>query len=91
MLIYRLFTSTELVIPFSQAFIYISMISGFMLFRRLKYALITTFLFTLYWGFVLNKDAFVSKLGEAQFALYIYGVCGFVVLVLTIYSFFFNE
>lgn len=91
MLVYELFKTAELVIPFNQVLIYLSLISSFMLFRRLKPVLITTYLFAFYWGFILNKDYFIAQLGVAEFALFIYGFCGFLILALTLYSFFFNE
>ncbi len=88
---YEIFKSTEIVIPFGQAFVYISLISIFMLFRRLKLALITTYLFSCYWGFVLNANYFMSKTGGIESALFIYGFFGLLMLALTIYSFFFQE
>ncbi len=91
MTIYEIFKSTEMSIPFGQAFVYISLISIFMLFRKLKIALITTYLFSCYWGFILNNSYFISKAGGVQSALFIYGFFGFLMLALTIYSFFFQE
>ncbi len=91
MLAYELFKSTEIVIPFGQAFVFISLISIFMLFRKLKFALITTYLFSCYWGFVLNAKYFISKTGGVEAALFIYGFFGLLMLALTIYSFFFHE
>ncbi len=91
MTVYDIFKSTEVAIPFGQAFVYISLISIFMLFRKLKIALITTYLFSCYWGFVLNANYFISKTGEVELALFIYGFLGFLMLVLTLYSFFFQE
>ncbi len=89
--VYEVFKSTEVAIPFGQAFIYLSLVSIFMLFRKLKLALITTYLFSCYWGFVLNMRYFISKTGEVESALFIYGFFGFLMLALTIYSFFFQE
>ncbi len=91
MTVYDIFKSTEVAIPFGQAFIYISLITIFMLFRKLKFALITTYLFSCYWGFVLNANYFISKAGGAEAALFIYGFFGFLMLALTTYSFFFQE
>ncbi len=91
MTVYEIFKSTEVAIPFGQAFVYISLVSIFMLFRKLKLALITTYLFSCYWGFVLNANYFISKTGEAEYALFIYAFLGFLMLVLTLYSFFFQE
>ncbi len=89
--VYEIFKSTEIVIPLGQALLYISLISIFMLFMRLKFALITTYLFSCYWGFVLNANYFISKTGGGGSALFIYGFFGFLMLALTIYSFFFQE
>ncbi len=88
---YEIFKYTEIVIHFGQAFVYISLVSIFMLFRKLKFALITTYLFSCYWGFVLNANYFISKAGGAESALFIYGFFGLLMLALTIYSFFFQE
>ncbi len=91
MSVYEVFKSTEIVIPFGQAFLYISLISILMLFGKLKFALITTYLFSCYWGFVLNANYFISKTGGIGSTLFIYGFFGFLMLALTIYSFFFQE
>ncbi len=91
MTVYEIFKSTEVVIPFGQAFLFISLITIFMLFGKLKFALITTYLFSCYWGFILNNSYFISKAGGVQSALFIYGFFGFSMLALTIYSFFFQE
>ena len=89
--IYELFKTTEVAIPFNQAFAFLSLVSSFMLFRRLKFVLITTYLFAFYWGFILNKSYFISHLGVTEYALFVYGFCGFLILALTLYSFFFHE
>lgn len=89
--VYELFKTTEVVIPLNQAFVFLSLVSSFMLFRRLKLVLIATYLFAFYWGFILNKSHFVSQLGVTEYAIFIYGFCGFLILALTLYSFFFNE
>ncbi len=88
---YELFKSTEITVPFGQALIYLSLISSFMFARKLKFILITTYLFMFYWGFILNRNYFLSKAGGIEYAPFIYGFCAFVLLALILYSVFFRE
>ncbi len=91
MSIYELFKSTDVVIPLGQALLYISLITIFMLLGKPKLAMVTTYFFALYWVYVLNSNYFISKAGGVEYAPFIYGFGGFVLIVLTLFSFFFQE
>jgi len=91
MALYELLTSTELVVPFGQVILYVTLISLCMVFYKLKLALIISYLFVLHWGFVLNKASFISKLGEVKYGTYVYGLIGMIIFVLSVISFFRKE
>ncbi len=76
------FPSVELVIPAWQMVIYISLISIFMLARDFKLCLITTYLFTLYWGFFLYFGDFIGSLSTFPPALF--AIFGLIHVVLTL-------
>ena len=79
------FPSVELVIPAWQMVIYISIISIFMLARDFKLSLITTYLFTLYWGFFLYFGDFIGSLSTFPPALF--AIFGLIHVVLTLFAF----
>jgi hypothetical protein len=79
---------TELVIPAWQMALFIVTISLFMLIQRIKLTLITTFLFTFYWGFFLYWGDVLSSFGEFPFVAAVYLVSGVLYLVLTLVAFY---
>ena len=80
-----LFPAADLVIPAWQMTLYVSFISIFMLARDYKMSLITTYLFTLYWGFFLYFGDFVGSV--TSFAPTIFIVFGMIHVVLTLIAF----
>jgi len=50
----QLIMSTEVSIPFMQIFLLLVFSTLFLLFGKVKLSLITTYLFTFYWGFGIN-------------------------------------
>ena len=80
-----LFPAADLVIPAWQMTLYVSFISIFMLARDSKMSLITTYLFTLYWGFFLYFGDFVGSV--TSFAPTIFIVFGMIHVVLTLIAF----
>ena len=76
------FPSVELVIPAWQMVIYISLISIFMLARDFKLSLITTYLFTLYWGFFLYFGDFIGSL--STFPPFLFALFGLIHVTLTL-------
>lgn len=50
----ELIMSTKVSIPFMEIFLLLAFSTLFLLFGKVKLSLITTYLFTLYWGFGIN-------------------------------------
>ncbi|MFH1624193.1 MAG: hypothetical protein ABID54_03435 [Pseudomonadota bacterium] len=85
------FQAMELGIPLAQMALYVGIITVCMLLRRLKLGLATSYLFVLYWGYFYNRDRFFSLSEELTAFTIVYFVCGFIILVLGIVSFFLHE
>ena len=79
--------SIELAIPLWQMGLFVFLISLFMILHRLKLCLITTYLFTLYWGFLFNWGDVVASLGTFPQTATLYLIFGSVHVVLTLTSF----
>ena len=58
-----------------------------LLFGRTKLALITNYLFVLYWGYLCNLELYVDLFEQAEYFLYIYFAFGIGVAVLSIVGF----
>jgi hypothetical protein len=80
--------SIELVIPAWQMAFFIITLSLFLLVRRIKVCLITTFLFTFYWGFFLYWGDIIASFGSYPNLATLYLVSGMVHIVLTLVAFF---
>ncbi len=80
-----LLSTDQLVIPFWQMAMYLSILSLLMLARGHKLALITTFLFTFYWAFFLYFVDSMDSVGTFPATLYV--VFGFCHVVFTIMAF----
>jgi hypothetical protein len=68
--------SIELVIPAWQMAFFIITLSLFLLVRRIKVCLITTFLFTFYWGFFLYWGDIIASFGSYPNLATLYLVSG---------------
>ncbi len=79
------FPSVELVIPAWQMALYVFIVSIFMLVQDLKLTLITTYLFTLYWGFFLYFGDFVGGLSTVPAFLFVF--FGLIHVLLTLFAF----
>lgn len=78
----------ELTIPAWQMVLFVVMISVFMLARRYKLCLITTYMFTFYWGFFLYWTEFVRSIGSFPLAETLYVLFGLMILVFTLVAYF---
>jgi hypothetical protein len=54
------FFTTELAVPLSQVVALLTLVTAGVLLGRTKLALLITYLFTLYWAYVLDADLFNS-------------------------------
>jgi len=82
------FSTIKLTIPATEMGLYIILITLFMLIRRYNLCIVTTYLFTFYWGFFLYWKEFVTSLGRYPTAEAVYVLSGVVFLVLILIAFF---
>ena len=83
-----IFLDTNMTVPSSQLFFYMLLLTVFLILGRLRLCMLTTFLFAFYWGFILNRELFVSRLGNLELFLVLYLVCGSLVILMAVISFF---
>lgn len=81
----------SLAVPAWQMALYIVIISLFMLADRLKLCLITTYLFTLYWGFFLYWAEVMASVGKLPTLATLYLIGGIMHVTLTLVAFFRGE
>ena len=77
-----------LTIPAWQVALYVLIISLFMLAGRHKLTLLTTYLFTLYWGFFLYWGDVMASLGSFPTLATLYLLCALLHVTLTLIAFF---
>ena len=57
----EIFSMTEISIPVTQMVLLLLLSTGALFFGKLKLALLINYLFTLYWGYGINKDFLVGS------------------------------
>ncbi len=77
----------ELTIPAWQMAFYVLIITVCMLFERHRVALLTSYLFTLYWGFFLYFGDVISSFVAFPNTATLYILCGLLHLTLTLVAF----
>ena len=75
-------------IPAWQMALLVGMMSVFTLFGRLKLSILVTYVFVLYWGFLVYAPTFIDAAGTSTLAFITYIVCGLAIIVLAITTFF---
>lgn len=88
---YSQIAEITLAVPAWQMAFYIVIISFFMLADRLKLCLITTYLFTLYWGFFLYWAEAMASVGRLPTLSTLYLIGGIAHVTLTLIAFFRGE
>jgi hypothetical protein len=73
------FYSTELAIPISQMILLLFSSTLALLFGRVRLALMINYLFTLYWGYLYQKDVLFEA--SLQSVLYLYVYFGFGIFI----------
>ncbi len=74
-------------IPAWHIALYIAISAIFMLMQQRRLCLITTYLFTFYWGFYIYADEFVMVASGSTLALSSYIICGMLLIVLSLVAF----
>ena len=80
----------SLVIPAWQMGLFVGLVAISMLLGRTRFGLIVTYLFVLYWGFILYWPSFIAAAGDNPGALALYFVCGLAIAFLALLAFFIN-
>jgi hypothetical protein len=80
-----------LTIPMWQMAVYVTIISACALTQRHKLGLITTYLFTLYWGFFAYFGQAILALGQWPHVATLFLLCGSLHVILTLIAFFREE
>ncbi len=82
------FHTTELVIPLFQVALLLMLSTLALLFGRIKLALLVNYLFTFYWGYLLNRELlFGSNLERISHFNVLYFGFGFVIIILALIGF----
>jgi hypothetical protein len=82
------FHTTELSIPLFQVVLLLVMSTLALLFGRVKLALLMNYLFTLYWGYILNReDLLGSNLEKIDYFSILYFGFGLVIVLLALIGF----
>lgn len=82
------FVATPLFVPIYQILMMLLASTLALLFGKVRLALIINYLFTMYWGYILNKDVLVGDgIGSLDFFTAIYFVLGLAVVILAVFGF----
>jgi len=87
----QLLLNPELNIPVLQVMWLISMNSVSLLLRKIKLALVTNYLFALFWGYSFMQDYSLRSAGDVQFSPLLYFSAAAAVLFLALVGFLFQE
>ena len=79
--------STYLSVPMVQISLLLMMSTIALIFGRIKMALLINYCFTLYWGYILNMDAFCNESSFSSTFTYMYFGFGLVIIMLAIVGF----
>ncbi|MDY6951610.1 MAG: hypothetical protein SWE60_08865 [Thermodesulfobacteriota bacterium] len=87
----QLLLNPELNIPILQVMWLMSLNSVALLLRKIKLALVTNYLFALFWGYSFMQDHAVDLAGDVQFSPLLYFCAAAAVLFLALVGFLFQE
>jgi len=86
------FYSAELTIPLSQIVLLLTLSTLALFFGRVKLALLINYLFTLYWGYFLNRSLLSDfSINNGEHFMFIYFGLGIAITVLALIGFFFSK
>jgi len=81
------FTDTEIIIPITQIILFLSISTLILLFGRAKLALVTNYLFVLYWGYLCNLELYTEHFENAEYIVYIYFAFGIAIALMAVVGF----
>ena len=73
--------SMHIPVPVHQIVLLLFLSTVALLFGKTKLALLTNYLFTLYWGYFLNRDMMLAALNRTYFTAIYFGLGIFIVIV----------
>ncbi len=83
----ELLYTTQFSVPASQIAILLFMSTLALLFGRTKLALLFNYVFTLYWGFFMNRDFILSSMEKMEYFIYLYLAFGLAIILLSMIGF----
>ena len=88
----EMFISTDLTIPIEQIIFLLLLSTLALLFGKMRIALIINYIFTLYWGYVFNRDKLlVSGFELPEFFTILYFLFGIGVIAMACFAFIFHR
>jgi len=81
------FLTMELAVPVTQIALLLFLSTAALLFGRIKLALLVNYLFTLYWGYFLNRDMLMGAAKDIPHFTFIYFGIGLTIAVLALVVF----
>ena len=86
-----LFYATELAVPAPQIILLLMLVTGSLLFGRVKLALLINYMFTLYWGYFFNRDVLLDYAKNVDYFVLIYFGFGFLIVIFAMIGFLFRH
>jgi polyferredoxin len=81
------FTETKIVIPITQIVLFLSISTLALLFGRVKLALLTNYLFALYWGYLCNLGLYTDLFEKSEYIIYLYFGFGVAIALMAVVGF----
>jgi hypothetical protein len=82
------FYSLELAIPALQIALLLLLSTTALLFGKIKLSLLISYLFTLYWGYFLNRENFLNSFTHGEYIIFVYFGFGLTIIVFALIGFF---
>ncbi len=89
-----MFYEQQLMVPLWQIIFYTIIITFCLLLRRYRLGLSVSFIFCFYWGFIANQSLFIKSwdsINRFSWVFIFYVASGFIVITLSIVSFFLSD
>jgi len=85
------FYSLEFAVPVSQIALLLLLSTTALLFGKIKLALLISYLFTLHWGYFINREVFVNSVTQGEYIILMYFGFGITMAVFALIGFLFQH
>jgi hypothetical protein len=86
---FTLFLSDKtLVVPLGQVVLFVFLVSLCFFFGRHKLGLLISYVFVFHWGFIFNREYFITILGDTSMSFFFYVLSGLMASILVLIGFF---